>query len=121
MGAQIHCKKLLFHAEKTATATKMKFAIVLLGLLAVIGGSYSIPTENNEAPVIADKPAETVKSPENESENADDDDDDDDDADGDEGEDDEDEEDEDEDEDEDDDDDDGDDDEDDEEETEENA
>merc|ERR1712083_1229406 len=39
--------RISFHAAKTATATTMKFAIVLLGLLAVIGGSYSIPTEND--------------------------------------------------------------------------
>merc|ERR1711915_709902 len=74
--------RISFHAAKTATATTMKFAIVLLGPLAVIGGSYSIPTENDGSPIeppAANAAADVNGPPEAKSDNAGDDADDDDD------------------------------------------
>merc|ERR1712083_100613 len=68
--------RISFHAAKTATATTMKFAIVLLGLLAVIGGSYSIPTENDGSPIeppAANAAADVNGPPEAKSDNAGDD------------------------------------------------
>merc|ERR1711915_521361 len=76
--------RISFHAAKTATATTMKFAIVLLGPLAVIGGSYSIPTENDGSPIeppAANAAADVNGPPEAKSDNAGDDGDDDDDDD----------------------------------------
>merc|ERR1711915_603390 len=68
--------RISFHAAKTATATTMKFAIVLSGLLAVIGGSYSIPTENDGSPIeppAANAAADVNGPPEAKSDNAGDD------------------------------------------------